>query len=91
MTDYFFDLLNAGTFYADAEGLSLPSDQHAIAEGRRIMGDLVRDGLASDVDISSRSEVSIAIRTVESREFVTLRMILSIEMSPVPAAHQPRP
>jgi hypothetical protein len=87
MTNYFFDLVDRGTCYADAEGLALATDDHAISEARRIMGDVVRDGLADDAARSIKSEMAIVIRTAEIDALITVRMTLSIEIMPLVAAH----
>ena len=77
MTLYFFDLVDNGRRYADSEGVLLEDDAHAVQEARGILGDLVRDGTASDFDLVA-GLLTIVVRTAEV-PITTLKLTLSVE------------
>ena len=85
MTHYFFDLIERGSRYMDREGIALLGDDRAVGEARRIVGDVLRDGLASDVGPTRDSAFSLIVRTAETEVLITLAVTLSIRTAVIEA------
>lgn len=79
MTRYYFDLVDGPRHFGDSEGTMLLDPEHAIGEARRILGDVVRDGLADDRASTSASKLSVEIRTSDA-SIGRFRMTLSFEV-----------
>jgi hypothetical protein len=84
VTLYFFDLIDRGSRYNDSEGVHLLGDERAIGEARRIIADVLRDGLATDLSHIADNAFSIIVRTTEAKAVVTLAVTLSIEIAAAP-------
>ena len=85
MTRYFFDLIDNGSRYIDRDGIALLGDERAVGEARRIVADVMRDGLASDVALTSECAFSLIVRTDETDVLITLAVTLSIYTAAVQA------
>jgi hypothetical protein len=85
VTRYFFDLIDNDSHYIDREGIALLGDDRAVGEARRIVADVMRDGLASDVGFTTDSTFSLIVRTAETQVLITLAVTLSIRTAAVQA------
>jgi hypothetical protein len=79
MTRYFFDVVDGSRHFGDTEGIVLLDHDRAIGEARRILGDVVRDGLGGTEP--SAAEFSIVIRTSETISVGRIGVTLSIELT----------
>jgi hypothetical protein len=84
MTLYFFDLIDGSSRYLDSEGVPLPGDERAVGEARRIIADVLRDGLATDLSHVADNAFSVIVRTAQAETLVTIAVTLSIEFATAP-------
>ena len=86
MMNYFFDLIDGGRHYVDSEGALLEDDECALREARSILGDALRDGIATSFDTNTESDILILVRTSDIPHVVGIRMTLTIEAKPALAS-----
>lgn len=79
MTSYFFDLVADDSEFADSEGSALPDDDAALAEARKILGDILRQGMGSNFDVADHGALLVVVRTAASGTIARVSLTLSVD------------